>query len=88
MEEKIYQIERTAQNIDLSLRFLGEKADMLNELLNKFDEKCEMTDEVIALDEIVSDLDNIYELLNNLSEELKEQILTIIKINQIKGELQ
>jgi len=74
MEEKIYHIERTAQNIDLSLRFLGEKADRLNELLDKFDEKCEMTDEVIALDEVVSDIDELYKLLNNLSEELKEQI--------------
>jgi len=77
MNETICHIDRTAKNIDIALRFLGEKTDRLSELLKAFDEKCEMKDEVIAFDEVVNDINELYELLNNLSEELKEQILSL-----------
>ena len=77
MNEKIYQIDRTARNIDLTLGFLAEKTDRLNELLKVFSEKCELKDEVIALDEVTGRISEVYELLNNLSEELKEQIKEI-----------
>ena len=77
MNEKIYQIDRTARNIDLALGFLAEKTDRLNELLKVFSEKCELKDEVIALDEVTGGISKVYELLNNLSEELKEQIKEI-----------
>ncbi|WP_456488906.1 hypothetical protein [Caminibacter pacificus] len=74
MNEKIYKIDRTAQNIDIALGFLAEKTDRLNDLLKVFSEKCELKDEVIALDEVTGGISEVYELLNNLSEELKEQI--------------
>jgi len=77
MNEFIFRIDRTAKNIDVAIRFLSEKTDKLSELLKVFDEKCEMKDEVIAFDEVVSDINELYELLNNLSEELKEQILSL-----------
>jgi len=77
MNEKIYQIDRTARNIDLALGFLAEKTDRLNELLKVFSEKCELKDEVIALDEVTGGISEVYELLNNLSVELKEQIKEI-----------
>jgi len=77
MNEKIYQIDRTARNIDLALGFLAEKTDRLNELLKVFSEKCELKDGIIALDEVTGGISEVYELLNNLSEELKEQIKEI-----------
>jgi len=82
MNEKIYQIDRTARNIDLALGFLAEKTDRLNELLKVFSEKCELKDEVIALDEVTGGISEVYELLNNLSEELKEQIKEAEKAKQ------
>ena len=65
---------RTAKNIDVAVRFLGEKIDVLEELLEKLDGNCEMKDEVIELDRLTSDFNELYELLNNLSEELNEAV--------------
>ncbi len=65
---------RTAKNIDVAVRFLGEKIDVLEELLEKLDGNCEMKDEVVELDRLTSDFNELYELLNNLSEELNEAV--------------
>jgi len=69
MKEKLL---RTAKNISVAVRFLGEKTNRLEELLKKFDKNCNMEDEVIELDRLTSDFNELYELLYNLSEELNE----------------
>ena len=73
MKEKLL---RTAKNIDVAVRFLGDRIDVLDELLKKFDGNCEMKEEVIELDRLTSDFNELYELLNNLSKELNEIINT------------
>ncbi len=63
---------RTAKNIDVAVRFLGEKIDELDEVLEKLDGNCEMKDEVVELDRLTSDFNELYELFYNLSQELNE----------------
>ena len=64
---------RTAKNIDVAIRFLGEKVDLLEEILSQVETNC--NDEiVIKLDELNSDFHELYELINNLSDELNENL--------------
>ena len=70
MNEKIL---RTAKNIDVAVRFFGEKVDALDEILKRLDSNCEK-EEIIELDRLTSDFQELYELLNNLSEELNEKL--------------
>jgi hypothetical protein len=74
---------RVAKNIDVAVRFFGEKTNVLDELLNKFDNRTDnnlsnLSNEIADLDTLSSDLNELYELLNNLSEELKEVVDNII----------
>ena len=64
---------RTAKNLDVAVRFLGEKIDLLDEIVSKVEKDCNK-DAVIKLDELNEDLKEIYELINNLTEELNENL--------------
>ncbi len=64
---------RTAKNLDVAVRFLGEKIDLLDEIVSKAEKDCNK-DAVIKLDELNEDLKEIYELINNLTEELNENL--------------
>ena len=71
---------RTAKNIDVAIRFLGEavkilgkKVDLLEEILSEVEKNCN-GEVVVKLDEVTYDLHELYELINNLSEELNENL--------------
>jgi ABC-type transporter Mla subunit MlaD len=78
--ENTDRLLRVAKNIDVAVRFFGEKTDALDELLNKFDNRTDtaLSNEIADLDTLSSDLNELYELLNNLSNELKEVTDNII----------
>ena len=78
MNEKIL---RTAKNIDVAVRFLGDRIDVLNEVLQKLNQ-CELIDEVIELDRIKEDFNALWELFNNLSLELDEAINEELKVKK------
>jgi hypothetical protein len=80
MNEKIL---RTAQNIDVAVRFLGDRIDVLDEVLQKLNQ-CELIDEVIELDQIKEDFNALWELLDNLSIELDEAINEELKVKNEK----
>ena len=78
MNEKIL---RTAKNIDVAVRFLGDRIDVLDEVLQKLNQ-CELIDEVIELDKIKEDFNALWELFNNLSLELDEAINEELKVKK------
>jgi hypothetical protein len=80
MNEKIL---RTAKNIDVAVRFLGDRIDVLDEVLQKLNQ-CELIDEVIELDRIKEDFNALWELFNNLSTELNETINEELKVKNEK----
>jgi hypothetical protein len=78
--ENTDRLLRVAKNIDVAVRFFGEKTDTLDKLIDALDVKSNETisNEVADLDTLSKDFNELYELLNNLSEELKEVMDNII----------
>ena len=64
---------RTAKNLDVAVRFLGEKIDLFDEIVAKVEKDCN-EEVVIKLDEVNEDFKELYELINNLVEELNENL--------------
>ena len=64
---------RIAKNLDVAIRFLGEKIDSFDEIVAKVEKDCN-ENAVIKLDELSEDFKELYELINNLVEELNENL--------------
>ena len=70
MKEKLL---RTAKNISVAVRFLGEKIDGLEEFLEELESNSVTKEGIIELDRLVSDFNELYELFYNLSSDLNKE---------------
>ncbi len=72
------RIIRNANNLKAVVRFLGDYADRLDEIVEKMEHK-ECEDEIIELDRLRGDFSSLYELISNISDDLNESVDEEIK---------